>query len=125
MNFFVADNSGGKMGKCINIFGSGNCKKINLGSFVILSVVKFYNQHKLKKRNVYIGLIVLLTRWSGRKDGLWIRFIGNRVLIFNKEFKFLGTRIYGAVAEEIKWMKNESTGKRVSQKVVTYSNCLI
>lgn len=122
--FWLADNSGARLGKCIGILGKNNRGSIKLGNFILFSVINFYNQHRLKKRDLYIGLVILLSRWNSRKDGLWIRFVGNRALTFSRQFKFIGSRVYGGMAIEVRLI-NSRFHQRVCQKVISYSGFLI
>lgn len=52
----VMDNSGGKLAKCINIVGKK--KKANVGSLLTITLSKCVNNKKVKKRNIYLGLII-------------------------------------------------------------------
>jgi len=61
-----------------------------------------------------------------RLDGLYFRFFSNRILIFNKQYKFLGTRVYGAITKEIRIKNNrEKNKKRNFQKIISYAPLII
>ena len=99
----VVDNSGGKLAKCIVI--KSKQKNATIGNLILVTLKIFFNKKKLEKRIIYLGLIIGVKYWIYRKDGLNIKFFLNSVLIFNKQFKFLGSRIYGILLKEVK-MKN-------------------
>jgi ribosomal protein L14 len=69
-----------------------------------LITIKKFNKgkKKVKKKLIYLGIIVTTKFWSIRKDGFFIRFFFNKVLIFNLQFKFLGTRVYGLINKNFK-----------------------
>jgi len=54
----VSDNSGGKLAKCIKIIEKGNQKTGIIGNMILLTLIKFVNKIKVKKRVIYIGLII-------------------------------------------------------------------
>ena len=99
----VVDNSGGKLAKCIVI--KSKQKNATIGNLILVTLKIFFNKKKLEKRIIYLGLIIGVKYWIYRKDGLNIKFFFNSVLIFNKQFKFLGSRIYDILLKEVK-MKN-------------------
>lgn len=124
--FFVGDNSGARFGCCINVIGKGNKRQVVLGSFVLITLKKFINRYRTKKKIIYIGLVIILCKWNKRSDGILIRFFVNRILVFNKQLKFLGTRIYGGIASEIRVKDTISKkSQRVFQKVISYCIFLV
>jgi ribosomal protein L14 len=55
-----------------------------------------------------------------------LKFFANRVLVFNKQYKFLGTRVYGGIAKEIKIQSmKEKKDRKSFQKVVSYSSLIV
>ena len=122
----VVDNSGGKWAKCILIKKKGNKTWATIGTLILVTLKKFSHRKKVNKRTIYIGLIVGINFWISRLDGTFIRFFSNRILLFNKQFKFLGTRIYGSVLKELKFMSlREKKQKKYFQKVFSYSSSII
>lgn len=120
----VVDNSGGKIAQCIKIIGK---KKIAyVGNIILLSLNKFINRKKINKRIIYIGLVVGIKFWIRRLDGVFIKFFSNRVLLFNKQFKFIGTRIYGILLKEVK-SKNlkEKKYRTYFHKIIAYSSFMV
>lgn len=52
----VSDNSGAKWSKCIKVFGKTSIAQV--GDFILVTLKKIVNQKKVKKKIIYIGLIV-------------------------------------------------------------------
>jgi len=98
----IVDNSGAKIAKCLTNYSKKYKKTVGIGDLILVSLKKIRNRKKIVKRLVYVGLIVGVKYWVVRKDGTRIRFFNNRVLIFSKQFKFLGSRIYGLILKETK-----------------------
>lgn len=97
----VSDNSGGKKVKCIKILGSNN-KNNKLASMIYITLSRALNSTKVKKRVIYLGLVISIKNYFMRFDGTIVKFFFIKTLIFSKQFKFLGTRIYGLIPKEIK-----------------------
>jgi len=122
----VVDNSGAKWAKCVLIKKKGKYPIATVGMFVLVTVKKFSHRKKVNKKTMYIGLIVSVNFWISRLDGTFIKFFSNRLLLFNKQFKFLGTRIYGSISKELKVASlNEKKNKTYFQKIFSYSSNII
>jgi len=98
---YSADNSGAKFLKCIDVLNKSNAVA-SIGDILLVSVKHFIHRKKLKKKNIYFGLLVTTKQPTYRIDGFIIKFCTNRILVFSKQFKFLGTRIYGGVSKDIR-----------------------
>jgi large subunit ribosomal protein L14 len=122
----IIDNSGGRWGKCISSNKKGRYPSATIGMLILISLKKFSNRKKVNKRILYIGLIVGISYWISRIDGCFIKFFSNRLLLFNRNLKFLGTRIYGSILKEIK-VKSFAVGKnkKYFQKIFSYSLSII
>ena len=122
----VTDNSGAKWAKCILVKKKGKRALGTIGMLVLVALKNFSNRKKVNKRIIYIGLIVSVTHWVNRIDGTRVKFFSNRLLLFTKQFKFLGTRVYGSVLKEIKIMNlKEKKKKKFFQKVFSYTSSFI
>ena len=120
----VIDNSGAKLAKCIKLMGK---QKISIvGNLILITLLKFSRSKKVKKRTVYLGLIVATSYWTTRLDGFFIKFFSNRVLVLNKNFKFLGSRVYGGILKEIKikTLKDKNYHK-FFEKIISYSSLIV
>jgi ribosomal protein L14 len=114
--FHNADNSGSKMVKCVKIIKDKK-GKTNIGNFVKISLKKYTDKKKLKKRGVYNGMPCLIKGGVIRKDGLIVKGGSNKCLLFNDSFKFLGSRSKGLIFKEL---RNNSLLFKVASKVVKY-----
>ncbi|MGK2912803.1 MAG: 50S ribosomal protein L14 [Candidatus Carsonella ruddii] len=98
----VIDNSGGKIVKCIKVL-KGTKKKIAKLGEIIKVVVKdcLYNS-KIKKGQVLNAIVSRTKFFSKRKDGTYLSFNENSVILLNNNFQMIGTRIIGIISKEIK-----------------------
>jgi len=101
-NLCIVDNSGAKIAKCLKNLKKINKQRVSVGDLILVVLKKFKNRKKIAKRIIYIGLVVGIKYWLSRNDGTLIRFFKNCVLIFNKQFKFLGSRVYSIILKEVK-----------------------
>ena len=123
-SWWFIDNSGAKWLKCIKVIGKASMGGIP-GDLILATFANFKNQKKLKKRTIYLGLIAGTKKWILRSDGSCFRFFVNKILLFTRQFKFLGTRIYGAIGKEVKFKINLHTEKKHLHKVFSYSSLII
>ena len=122
----IVDNSGGILGRCIKIINSAKNTTGFIGSLILITIIKKKKKKKFKKRNVYYGLIIMISQYIKRKDGTFIKFNDNRVLLLSKNYKFLGSRVYGVNLKELKFqiLKNQNK-KQKYFKLLSYSNSII
>ncbi len=97
----VADNTGAKKVGVFKVLGGSRHRYAQLGDVVVVSV-KFAEPRKLvKKKEVLRAVVVRQRKPFRRKDGTYIRFDDNAVVILDgKEPK--GGRIFGPIPREIK-----------------------
>ena len=102
----VADNSGAKTVKCIKVLGGYNKKTAYVGDIIVASVQELRNRYKstskIKKGEVITALIVRSKFQKKRKDGLFMKFDEDNVVLLNKQLKFLGTKVLGILPKELK-----------------------
>ena len=98
----VADNSGAKVARCIKVLGGTARRFAGLGDIVVLSVVKTVPGGAIKKGTVVRGVIVRCRKATRRSDGSYVRFDKNAVVILDGDGNPRGTRIFGAVARELR-----------------------
>jgi large subunit ribosomal protein L14 len=107
----VADNSGAKVAQCIRVMGGSTPRgrfqrrTARLGEVIMLAVKKATPGGDVKKGEVVRGVIVRATYPTRRPDGSYIRFDHNAVVIIDAEGNPRGTRIFGAVARELREKK--------------------
>jgi large subunit ribosomal protein L14 len=100
----AADNTGAHKLYIIHIYGGSRRKWGNLGSLV-RAVVKTCDPIGMVKRSEQVVAVIVRTRKAvKRKDGSYIRFDDNAIMILNsrKDLTPKGTRIFGPIAREIK-----------------------
>lgn len=112
----VADNSGAKEVMCIKVLGGSGRKSAGLGDVVVASVKKALPGSDLKPGTVVKGVVVRTKQKTRRADGSYVRFDGNALVIVDGEGNPKGTRIFGAVARELRdrrYMKIVSLAQEV------------
>ncbi len=99
----VADNSGAKIIKCIRVLGGTRRRYAALGDIIVGAVKVAEPRRPVKKHDVVRAVIVRQKKEFRRKDGSYIRFDDNAVVILEGGSKNpRGTRIFGPVAKELK-----------------------
>lgn len=101
----VADNSGAKTAKCIRVLGGTGRRYAHVGDIVVLAVKTALPDGNVKKGTVVRGVVVRTRKEQRRKDGSYIRFSDNAVVIVNDDKEPIGTRIFGPVARELRERK--------------------
>ena len=98
----VADNSGAREVLCIRVLGSTGRRYASLGDKIIVTVKDALPGGGIKKGTVAKAVIVRTTNKLRRKDGSYIRFDDNAVVLLNASDEPRGTRIFGPVARELR-----------------------
>lgn len=101
-NLVVADNSGAKKVRCIRVLGGTDRRYASLGDLVVVSVKSAIPNAGVKKGEVSRAVVVRTAKEVGRKDGSYIRFDENAVVLLNQQGEPRGTRIFGPVARELR-----------------------
>lgn len=98
----IADNSGAKIGRIFKVLGSSKKRYAELGEVVVLSVQKAEPRKTIKKKDVLHAVVVRQVKPTRRKDGSYIRFDENAVVIIEKDKKEpVAGRIFGPIPREI------------------------
>lgn len=97
----VADNTGAKTVMCIRVLGSSK-KYARVGDIIIGSVKKAAPNADIKKKQIVRGVVVRTKDRIRRADGSYVRFDRNAVVILDDDNNPKGTRIFGAVARELR-----------------------
>jgi large subunit ribosomal protein L14 len=100
-----ADNTGAKKLFCIKVLGGSKRKYATIGDIIVVSVKEALPNAKVKKGDVKKGVIVRTRKEIRRKDGTYIRFDENSVVLIDQAGEPLGTRIFGPVARELRARK--------------------
>ena len=98
----VADNTGAKTVMCFKVLGGTRRRYASVGDVVIGSVKKSIPTATVKKGQVVRGVVVRTRKDIRRRDGSRVRFDRNAVVIIDKDNNPVGTRIFGAVARELR-----------------------
>ena len=98
----VADNTGAKEVQCIKVLGGSRRRFAGLGDIIVCSVKSVIPGSEIKKKSVVKAVVVRCKQPTRRADGSYIRFDGNAVVIIDNDRNPRGTRIFGAVARELR-----------------------
>jgi large subunit ribosomal protein L14 len=98
----VADNTGAKEVMCIKVLGGSRRRYASLGDIIICSVKSVIAGSEIKKKAVVRAVIVRSKKPVRRPDGSYIRFDANAAVIIDNDNNPRGTRIFGAVARELR-----------------------
>lgn len=98
----VADNTGAKELMCIKVLGGSRRRFAGLGDVIVCSVKSVIPGSDIKKKSVVRAVIVRCKQPTRRPDGSYIRFDSNAAVIIDKDRNPRGTRIFGAVARELR-----------------------
>jgi large subunit ribosomal protein L14 len=98
----VADNSGAKEVLVIRVLGGTKRRYARIGDKVVVTVKKALPTGGVKKGSISTAVVVRSTRATRRKDGSYIRFDDNAVVLLTPQDEPRGTRIFGPVARELR-----------------------
>ncbi|MEK7619538.1 MAG: 50S ribosomal protein L14 [Patescibacteria group bacterium] len=98
-----ADNTGARRIQCIRVLGGYKKRYARLGDIVTVTIKSALPHSTVKKGEVAHGVLVRARKESRRKDGTYIRFDENAIVLVDKKTKEpRGTRIFGPVARELR-----------------------
>ncbi len=98
----VADNTGAREVMCIKVLGGTRRRYAGLGDVIICSVKSVIPGSEIKKKAVVRAVIVRCKQPTRRPDGSYVRFDSNAVVLIDKDSNPRGSRIFGAVARELR-----------------------
>ena len=98
----VADNSGAKKVMCIKVLGGSKRKFADVGDVIVCSVKKALPSSEIKPGSVIRGVVVRTKKTIRRRDGSYVKFDRNALVVVDKDGNPKGTRIFGAVARELR-----------------------
>ena len=108
--------AGAKTALVIRVLGGTRRRYATLGDVVIVAVKNALPNGTVKKSDVARAVVVRTAKETRRKDGSYIRFDENAVVIINDAGEPRATRIFGPVARELrekKYMKIVSLAPEV------------
>ena len=98
----VADNTGAKELMCVKVLGGSRKRFARIGDIIVCSVKSVIAGSDVKKGSVVRAVIVRCKQPTRRADGSYVRFDSNAAVIIDNEKNPRGTRIFGAVARELR-----------------------
>ena len=104
----VADNSGAQIVGCIKVLGGSTRRQgftrrtASVGDIIVCSVKKAMPASEIKQGEIVRCVVVRTAHPVRRSDGSYVRFDRNAVVIVDAEGNPRGTRIFGAVARELR-----------------------
>jgi len=105
----IADNSGVKTAQCIRVLGRGSSGKgkytratASIGDIVCVAIKKHMPNCQLDQKKVHKCVIIRTKYPIRRPDGSYVRFDSNAAVMIDAEQNPIGTRIFGAVARELR-----------------------
>lgn len=98
----VADNTGAKKVRCIRVLGSSKKRFAQIGDIITVVVREALPSGQVKKKDVVKAVIVRQRKEIGRKDGSYVRFDDNAVVIIGDDKEPRGSRVFGPVARELR-----------------------
>lgn len=100
----VVDNSGGKVARVFKVPGGSKRRYARIGDVVIVSIQTAEPRKAVKKKDIFRAVVVRQTKSFARKDGSYIRFDENAVVLIEKQGKEMGpkgNRVFGPVPREL------------------------
>jgi large subunit ribosomal protein L14 len=104
----IADNTGAKIGMCIKVLGGSTARGrftrrvATVGDLILCAVKKAMPGGEVKQGDI-VRCVVVRTRYPVRRaDGSYVRFDHSAAVIIDEEGNPRGTRVFGAVARELR-----------------------
>ncbi|MBP9771335.1 MAG: 50S ribosomal protein L14 [Candidatus Pacebacteria bacterium] len=108
----IADNSGGTVGRVFKVLGGSKRRTAEIGDKVVISIQVAQPRKAVKKKDVVHAIVVRQTKAFRRKDGSYVRFDENAVVLVDKvKPEPKANRIFGPIPREL--------GERGYQKIVS------
>ena len=98
----VADNTGAKRASCIGVIGRSGRMTAEVGDIITANVKEATPDGVVKAGEVVKGVVVRTRQRIRRKDGTYLRFDSNALVIIDAQKNHKGTRIFGPVPRELR-----------------------
>ncbi len=105
----IADNSGVKIAQCIKVLGRSGRRRgkrtrpaASVGDIVCVAIKKHLPNCQLDDKKVHKCVIIRTKYPLRRPDGSYVRFDSNAAVMLDADGNPVGTRIFGAVARELR-----------------------
>jgi large subunit ribosomal protein L14 len=113
----VADNSGAKIVRCFRILGGTRHRYAKIGDIIVASVQSAEPRKGVKKKDIVRTVLVRAKKSMRRKDGSYVRFDENAVVLINPKKEPIATRIFGPIPKELK--------ERGFEKIITLAEEIV
>lgn len=107
----VADNSGAKVVRCFRVLGGTRRRYARIGDLIVASVQSAEPRKQVKKKEIVRAVVVRSRASVRRKDGSYVKFDENAVVLIDAKNEPRATRIFGPIPREL---KEKGYGKIVS-----------
>ena len=98
----IADNSGGIIGRVFKILGGSKKRYAEISDEIVISIQTAQPRKAVKKKDVHRAVVVRQTKAFRRKDGSYVRFDENAVVLVEKEKKEpKANRVFGPIPREV------------------------
>jgi large subunit ribosomal protein L14 len=98
----ITDNSGGKIGRVFKVPGGSKKRYAELGEMVVLSIQTAEPRKQVKKKDIVYGIVVRQRKPFRRKDGSYVSFDDNAVVLVEKEKREpRANRVFGPIPREV------------------------
>ncbi len=100
----VADNSGAKVARVFKVLGGSKRRYAEIGDVVVVSIQTAEPRKLVKKKDVFKAVIVRQAKPFRRRDGSYVSFDDNAVVLIEKQGKEMGpkgNRVFGPVPREL------------------------
>lgn len=98
----VADNSGARIVRCFRILGGTRRRYAEVGDIIVSSIQVAEPRKTVKKKDIVKVLVVRQKKPLRRRDGSYIRFDENAVILIDAKKEPVATRIFGPLPRELK-----------------------
>jgi large subunit ribosomal protein L14 len=104
----IADNSGVKRAQCIKVLGRSTSRgkymrpSATIGDVICVALKKILPSCQLDRKKVHKCVIIRTKKATRRADGSYVRFDSNAAVLIDTEGNPIGTRVFGAVARELR-----------------------
>ena len=98
----VADNTGARSAMCIKVLGGSKRRYASVGDVIVATVKRALPGGDVKQGTIVRGVIVRTKKDVRRSDGSYVKFDRNAMVIVDDDGNPKGTRIFGAVARELR-----------------------
>ena len=98
----ITDNAGGTLGQVFKVLGSSKKRYAAIGELVVITVKVASPRKGVKKKDVHHAVVVRTRAAYRRKDGSYIRFDDNAVVILEKgKMDPKAGRVFGPIPREL------------------------